>query len=229
MAALLVVLVALFFGIPNWSGAITFWAEPLQEIGGPIAMIASIVTSHYFVPAIIVAAILYLIFVKHPENLVVRHRWWAAVSWVVFGTISVMMLVVCVAGYVATAVGPRHLYKNQQAIIESSTTSVEPPYKISIEYDMTCPDCGNYARALERAFGENKDWVVADSGTIAGPSPNLLSETGISVFSYTESAEILLTGELSAAHIPYELKNAPNDPFNPSDITILVSEPEGPQ
>ena len=70
--------------IPDWKHRIDFWIEVARHMGGGLSILAGILASSFFTPALATLAILYLLFVGEPKQGVQRHPWWPYFGWLVF-------------------------------------------------------------------------------------------------------------------------------------------------
>jgi hypothetical protein len=122
---------------------------------------------------------------------------------------------------------PRRLYPEKLETVSKLIKTLPPmPYNLSIEADMACADCNQYAADLQSAFPQ-PPWSVI-MPMIAGPS--VRSPKGLAILTpdpknpLPEAAAI--ASALTAADIPFDLmagNDELGDPFKPSKrITALV-------
>jgi hypothetical protein len=81
--------------IPDWKSRIDFWLDVAKSSGGYFAMIATVIASPYFSPAMAVTGLLWIAFVGEPDKGVQRHHWLRYLGWAVFSIcLTVLILTV---------------------------------------------------------------------------------------------------------------------------------------
>lgn len=100
-------LVAVAAYVPDWHSRIEFWWSVAKGAGGHLAMLAAVVASPYFTPALFVGGLLWVLFVGEPAKGVQRHHWLRYVGWSIVS--------ICLAAVIVTAAsGAIEFYIQQQ-------------------------------------------------------------------------------------------------------------------
>jgi hypothetical protein len=92
-AAILAVII--FF--PDWHSRIEFWLSVAKAAGGYVGMIAAVIASPYFSPALFVGGLLWVLLIGEPKKGVQRRHWLRYVGWSIF--LICFTTVIVTAGY----------------------------------------------------------------------------------------------------------------------------------
>jgi hypothetical protein len=88
---------AIVIFLPDWHARIEFWLNVVKGIGGYSGMLAAVLASPYFSPALFVSGIVWVLLVGEPKKGVQRRHWLRYIGWSIFAIC--LTAVILTAGY----------------------------------------------------------------------------------------------------------------------------------
>jgi hypothetical protein len=98
----LLIIIAIFIGVPDWNSRVEFWLSVAQSSGGHMSMAAKILLWPYFAPALAVIGIVYLVVVNRFESRLARHPILPIVAWT--GVVICFVAITLTVGYGAVEI-----------------------------------------------------------------------------------------------------------------------------
>jgi hypothetical protein len=116
---------AIFLGVPSWSGAVHFWLETAKTTPTWAAPAAAIIANQYFPPGLALFGFFYLLVVGYEGTDVVRHKIVPVTGWIVVGVCFITITLM--TGYGWLELSLRAAYDEGVAGIARGTPSDNTP------------------------------------------------------------------------------------------------------
>jgi hypothetical protein len=152
----LAIIIAVFNGLPDFTGRIQFWFGAARTMTGYVGDVATVMGSPYFSPVLFLTGLAYLFLVGHQPR--VAHPIWPVLGWAVFGLVGLAFWSVLVAGYVASRQNSEQAWqwpKMTDGQKENLAQLLHGIGSLPFGIECTCSDCcslgADLAEAVQKA------------------------------------------------------------------------------